>query len=546
MPSEPPLVLHFEPNTIQHLGVKLYSQLPLALAELVSNSYDAGAELVGIYLDEADGSPSKISVLDDGGGLTYTEINEYFLRIGRNRREESQPETANRPPVGKKGLGKLAAFGIANTVEITTVKDGLRNSFIMRYSDILDSTGEYTPILNSKNEKVDERDSFKIVMTELKRKSSFDVDGLANSLSRTFIFRDDFQVAIKPPKGDPIVLNNLRRYSELEGQFEWNVSDLDATKRFEQAKLIGKIVSSEKPIAPSTRMRGISLFSRGKLVNSPEFYRDSTSSHAYSYLAGHIDVSFIEEFDDDVISTNRQTLLWDNPILEPLKQALGNIIGEVANDWRAKRKHAKEEKVEVATGINTGEWIGSMPESVKGSMQTILDEIVKDEAAESTSPIIEALYNIVPRYPLLHWRHLHPEIRSHVEEYYVNGQYGHAADQGVKILFQIIRDLSGSDQDGENLADEVFPFNIGSAQKPDKLPMIQLNDLSNESEQSIQRGQQFLAKGITASFRNPISHQPIKDVVPELYSEVDCLNVLSLATYLLERMKSPTINKPAS
>ena len=37
------LVLKFEPKTIEHLGVKMYSTLPPALAELISNAYDADA-----------------------------------------------------------------------------------------------------------------------------------------------------------------------------------------------------------------------------------------------------------------------------------------------------------------------------------------------------------------------------------------------------------------------------------------------------------------------------------------------------------------------
>ena len=39
--SEKQLIMSFEANTLQHLGVKLYSTIPPALAELIANSYDA-------------------------------------------------------------------------------------------------------------------------------------------------------------------------------------------------------------------------------------------------------------------------------------------------------------------------------------------------------------------------------------------------------------------------------------------------------------------------------------------------------------------------
>lgn len=37
------LKMTFDPKTIEHLGVKMYSTLPPALAELISNAYDADA-----------------------------------------------------------------------------------------------------------------------------------------------------------------------------------------------------------------------------------------------------------------------------------------------------------------------------------------------------------------------------------------------------------------------------------------------------------------------------------------------------------------------
>jgi len=43
--SESPLEMRFDPQTINHLGLRMYSTLPPALAEIISNSYDADAEL---------------------------------------------------------------------------------------------------------------------------------------------------------------------------------------------------------------------------------------------------------------------------------------------------------------------------------------------------------------------------------------------------------------------------------------------------------------------------------------------------------------------
>ena len=106
---ESELLMRFDPRTIEHLGIQMYSTLPPVIAELVSNSYDAEAEKVKIRLfDEYE---KKIIIEDDGHGMSFQDINSKFLLIGRNRREaESSQKSANgkRFVVGKKGLGKLA------------------------------------------------------------------------------------------------------------------------------------------------------------------------------------------------------------------------------------------------------------------------------------------------------------------------------------------------------------------------------------------------------------------------------------------------------
>jgi uncharacterized protein (TIGR02391 family) len=69
-----------------------------------------------------------------------------------------------------------------------------------------------------------------------------------------------------------------------------------------------------------------------------------------------------------------------------------------------------------------------------------------------------------------------------------------------------------------------------------KNPIIPVNDLSTESLQNIQEGQSQLTRGLMQGFRNPINHAPMSDVVPSMISELDCLNILSLISYLTEKL----------
>ena len=125
----------FDINTINHLGVKLYSTIPPMLAELVANAWDADAHNVWINLSD---QKKAITVEDDGSGMSFDDLNDKFLKVGRNRRielnEDKTPE--GRPVLGKKGLGKLSMFGIGRDITVTSVRDNKITSFKMNYDEI--------------------------------------------------------------------------------------------------------------------------------------------------------------------------------------------------------------------------------------------------------------------------------------------------------------------------------------------------------------------------------------------------------------------------
>ena len=136
MSNNKKLEFTFEIGTIDHLGVKLYSTIPPMIAELISNAWDADAHNVYMYFN--DGAAKSIVVKDDGSGMDFDELNEKFLKIGRNRRVSTHSDVTSgeRPVLGKKGLGKLSMFGIGKKITISTVKDGKKNSFVMDYDAI--------------------------------------------------------------------------------------------------------------------------------------------------------------------------------------------------------------------------------------------------------------------------------------------------------------------------------------------------------------------------------------------------------------------------
>jgi len=241
-----PFEMRFDPQTINHLGLRMYSTLPPALAEIISNSYDADAENVSITLIEENGKPTEIIIADDGIGLSFGDIQDKFLIIGRNRRDDGDEPSGKfkRLPTGKKGLGKLALFGLATTITLSTRHKGKLNEFVLDWDDLMLAKGVYHPRPIKIDESTKDKDGTLIKLTGLKRKSSFDFSGLANSLSRLFIFDDSFKVVIESPAGDRISLDNERKYKTLEKQFYWNLesTSLVPTDSEYSGKLSGELV----------------------------------------------------------------------------------------------------------------------------------------------------------------------------------------------------------------------------------------------------------------------------------------------------------------
>ena len=187
-----------------------------------------------------------------------------------------------------------------------------------------------------------------ITLSGLKRKTQFEFSSLADSLSRLFLFDNTFNLVIESSSGDKIAIDNKRKYKVLAIEFDWNLEStlLVPAESEYSGKISGELLTSEKPITPSSGLRGITLFSRGKLVNAPEFFSSSTSSHYYQYLTGWISVDFIDLLDDDVISTNRQSIDWEHPDMIKLRNFLSGIVSQVNVYWRTKRKERQRFKRE--------------------------------------------------------------------------------------------------------------------------------------------------------------------------------------------------------
>jgi len=547
------LRMTFDPMTIEHLGVRMYSTLPPVLSELIANSADADASHANIHLNDAS-DQKEIVVEDNGEGMSHADLNDKFLRIGRNRREEEKKDVTpkGRKVIGKKGLGKLSFFGIASEIEVVTRKGGLENAFVMRWEDIKsagEAKKEYEPAA-LREEMVCDPNSHgtTITLRGIQRAGDFTPASLAVSLSKIFIVDPKFSITVQHNGDTPVTVENSQKYESLEKEVEWDVpADIgDAVEYLKAKGITGHLIAAKKPIPPNTNMRGITLFSRKKLVNNPEYFSDSTSSHFYSYLTGWLEVDFVDDLSEDVIATDRQSLNWGHPDMAELRDKLRVVLNWMERDWRKRRGENREKGLAEKTGINVPDWFSKVPADIREQLAPVLQAIVKDSELpeETMNAAAVKLHEMMPEYPMYHFRHLHPEVQAASRQYYEDANYYTAFLEAAKRYADAVRAKSGIAQDHDRPAmEQAFKFDAPG-------PILSVtegykktdgSDFKETTLSNIREAQKMLSVGVVCGGRNVVDHEEIVELkATGLFSETDCLDALSLLSYLFWRLDHST------
>ena len=540
------LTMTFDPHTIEHLGIKMYSVLPNAMAELIANAYDAEADNVYIKLYDND-SGKKIVVSDDGVGMDFDEINDNFLRIGKKRREVDDGYSINhkRKVSGRKGLGKLAFFGIGDIIEIKTRKNGKEVSFIMCWNDILNcSDAEYKPKFRI-NDCDDKRTGTEIILSDLKRKSDFDKKALTESLSKLFNFFDqNFNVFITLNDDEPLKIDGKLKYKDLAIQTEWAIPDNTnvCSEYFSKMNIKGKILATEKPLKPG--LRGITLYAHSRLANAPEFFGVGESSHGYSYLTGWLDVDFIDEFPEDLISTDRQSLSWDLPETQVLRENLKRLLQNIEQDWRKERKKKREKNISQKTNIDVGNWYSRLPGDLKPGVENIVNTIVENSELdnEQQQKVVSTLHDLVPEYTYYHYRHLHETVRDASKDYYQKRDYYNSIEESVKRYVSEVQKKAVLNETDTDLMNKAFGISDKTKEKLKVTAKYKKTDGTNfnkDTIENIEEAQKWLSVGLMKGVRNPLAHEEKKELQKSgLLTDIDALDYLSLLSHLFKRLEN--------
>lgn len=119
----PPKVFTVDARAILTLGRESIKDHTTALVELVKNSYDADAETVEIEIKLNSPEP-RIRVGDNGSGMTETQVETDWLRIGYSAKRDERYSKLRRRKTGEKGIGRLSADRLGSVLELRTRSKG--------------------------------------------------------------------------------------------------------------------------------------------------------------------------------------------------------------------------------------------------------------------------------------------------------------------------------------------------------------------------------------------------------------------------------------
>jgi hypothetical protein len=257
----------------------LFKTDKLVVWEYVSNGLqyvDSGANpVVTVKLDS---KARRIRISDNGRGMTLDGLQNFFVMHG-----EILDRKLGTPGRGRFGTGKSAAFGIANLLRVTSVRDSRRSEVELTRQDLDKvSSGDPIPVRILQNEIACSDPNGTIVEIEQIHLRSLDQPGCIRYMERHLA---------RWPKNCTVFVNNHEcEYSEppIREQRRFRPTGT-AQELLGDAELVLKV--SKAPVDED--LRGVSIFANG--VWHETTLAGAEGKEMSSYIIGEIDVPRLDE-----------------------------------------------------------------------------------------------------------------------------------------------------------------------------------------------------------------------------------------------------------
>jgi hypothetical protein len=424
-----------ELSVLESLGINLYSNAAAVMSELVANAYDADAGSIGITWrpradaeDEGKEKLLEVVVTDDGSGMDVVQLNARFLKAGYKKRanEGTKSPRWHRPYMGRKGIGKLSVFSLAEVVEVySKTEDGDAHGFVIRVADLEDhikNEQDYYP------QPVAVPDEYKLkgttlVLSQLKSKRA----GLTSAALRKRLARR-FDVINETPleKGGFHILVNGKRITYADRQelkkleFIWEfpgeplpaVALPQAIERFSIPsgmvdikkgwKVTGWFGTTKTPTDLTSDedagiLKNIIVLARKRPIQEGIIEKLDFSRLFGNYVTGQIEADFLDLDEpgyEDIATSDRQRLIEDDERVVALQKFLRQAFLSAAEDWsKARPKREAVDALKRYPKLN--EWVEDLPHWQQESARMMVGTIASlpfegKDAAEDRSSLFRS------------------------------------------------------------------------------------------------------------------------------------------------------------
>lgn len=369
----------FSLEVLNHLGRGLYRSFATVVAEAISNAWDAEATVVNIHIEK-----DKLTVSDNGKGMSEKDFQGRFLEVGYSRRENPE-NVSKRNVIGRKGIGKLAMLSISDSITIISKKNGfavtggkinnknLDKGIKENKQYFLDELGGDDIKNNSDIESQGTMIIFEKFKTQM---NSENIIRKYLATQFNFIFSlnkdDSFQLKVN---GKKVTHDDLKELNE-NTQFLWLFGGYneDVKNRFNNLAPTGKeIIQGKKlldtyfdfkgekiyikgyiaSVKTSSNLvlrgsggnfrAGLNLFTNGRLRQKDLLEDITTKGLAEEYLYGEIHVDGFEDGKIDRFTSSREGIIKDDPLYKEFLLKLKEIVKIVIKDWSPWRRELKED-----------------------------------------------------------------------------------------------------------------------------------------------------------------------------------------------------------
>jgi len=452
--NEHPYRMTIDLNVLDHLADGLYSSVAAVITETVANAWDADATEVRIDLDI---SGDRIEIVDNGIGMDLYAVNERYLRVGYRRRRDGDTTPGGRSVMGRKGIGKLSLFSIADLIEIKTQANGAEpaglkiiSSDLRRAMETGLSVYNPEPVAVSQGTFVNEHGTH-ILASSLKRNRLREMapESLRRRLARRFsvIGSDGFRVFVNGVEvtatdredlkfieylwtlGDTTVVTtscvNLKKTESLDGRDEtWN-------PEWQIQGWIGTVDRPKRLATPEGNLNSIIVLARGRLVDEDVLARIVGAEVYTKYLTGQVEADFLDASESaDIVTSNRQRVIEDDARVGALTVFLQKALRRIAETWSELRATDKTSELR-ARYPRIGEWLDGLQEGWKTKAEKLLERIATMEVGKDDTDQEESQRTLL-RHAVFGFERL--RLRGDAEE------LERALSKGVDALLRLLAD----------------------------------------------------------------------------------------------------------